>query len=62
MEVKMKKVEFSVSTGMVGSRIRETVEIEDYATDEDIEEIFKEWMWEKIDAYWKVVSGGKEAK
>lgn len=46
------KVKFSVSTGMVGSKIVETVELPDDLTDEQIESEFQAWMWERIDAHW----------
>lgn len=47
----MKKIEFSVATNRVGSKVTEVVEFEDDVTDEEIEDSFSEWMWSQLDAY-----------
>lgn len=48
----MKKLKFYVSTGFVGSKREEIVEVEDNATDDEIQEEFNLWMWENISAGW----------
>ena len=59
----MRKVTFSVSTGYVGARREETVDIdewfvkgEDYETEEELEELigkaFEDWVWENLDSTW----------
>lgn len=59
----MKKIIFSVSTGMVGSKITETIDFDDNATDEEIGEAFNEWVWDRLDAYWKPATDpSKEGK
>jgi hypothetical protein len=48
----MKKLWFYVGTNYVGSTVKELVEVEDDATEEDIEKDFNEWMWNTINAGW----------
>lgn len=45
----MKRLKFYVSTNKVGSKVEEIVELEDDMTDQEIEEYFKEWVWNNID-------------
>jgi len=47
----MKKYLFSVSTNRVGSKVREIVELDDDLTEEEVEELWKEWVWENIEAF-----------
>ena len=49
-----KKIKLYVSTGMVGSEIEEVIEIEDDATEEEIKEMAKDWLFNTIDwGYWE---------
>lgn len=50
----MKKVKVWVSTKKVGSRCDDSFEIEDNATEEEIEELAEEVMWEMVDWNWSV--------
>lgn len=49
------KVEFSVDTGIVGSRKWEIVEVPNNSTEEEIEALFVEWAWEQLNAFWRPV-------
>lgn len=51
----MKKVKMIVSSGMVNSKVSETVEMADDMRKEDIDCYFEEWVWDQIDAYWEEV-------
>lgn len=50
------KVEVIVSTGKVGSERRAEIEVDDEATDDAIEEVAKEAMFELIEWTWKRVT------
>lgn len=66
------KIKFYVSTGYVGAKVEEDVDlIEDYGFSEEeakeifenedkMEEIFNEWLFENIDAGWKKLEGEDE--
>ena len=55
------KVDFYVGTKYVGSEVEETVEIEieEDMTEREINDVvdeeFQTWVWENIDASWKIV-------
>ncbi|WP_211749904.1 hypothetical protein [Paenibacillus sp. Marseille-Q4541] len=59
----MAKFKFSVSTGYVGSKREEIVEIEDFelkGMDEEqktnyINEVFEEWVWENVSNGWEEI-------
>jgi len=59
--MKIIKAEMNVSTGYVGSMVKEIVEVEveDDASKEEIEaeveEYFKEWLWGNIDSGWSII-------
>lgn len=47
---------FHVSVSFAaGVSFEEEVELSDDYTDEDVEEEFKEWVWNQLDAYREVV-------
>lgn len=59
----MKKVRFSVGTKYVGSAVEEFFTLEELGIDEDLEgdvlekeiqEAFKDWLWENIDTSYGV--------
>ncbi len=50
----MKTIQVYVGTGMEGSRITDTFEVEDDATEEQIEEDAKEVMFNMISWGWRV--------
>ncbi len=67
------KVKFSVSPNyVVGATTEKTIDlVEDYGfsekeakeifeNEDKIQEIFNEWVWEKIDAGWKKLEGEDE--
>ena len=49
------KVKFSVSTRYVGSRKTEVIEFEDDTAESELDEYFKEWVWENIDANFYII-------
>ena len=49
----MKTLEVYVSVGLVGCRRSETIEVEDDATEEEIEEVARETMFSMIEWGWK---------
>lgn len=59
----MAKFLFSVSTGLVGSKQEEIVEIDDEELEalsqkeqeKVVQEAYEEWMWNTIHAFWKRV-------
>lgn len=56
----MKRVKFYVATNKVGSKVEEVMEVEDSITNEELEELFKEWVWNNVDAnFWEVDEKGK---
>lgn len=46
------RVKAYVNTGFVGCRHEEVLEFEDDATDEEIEEWVREWMYDRIEWGW----------
>lgn len=44
-----KKLKLYVSTGKAGSEVEDVIEIEDNTTEEEIEEIAKDWLFNTID-------------
>lgn len=50
----MKTIQVYVDTGMQGSRVTDTLEVEDDATEEQIEEDAKEVMFNLINWGWRV--------
>jgi hypothetical protein len=50
----MKTVRVYVSTGIVGSKRSDHIDVDDDATEDDIEAIAKETMFEMIDWGWSV--------
>ncbi len=44
-----KKIKIYASTGKVGSKIEDVIEIEDDTTEEEIEEMAKDWLFNTID-------------
>jgi hypothetical protein len=57
----MRKIEAYLSVGLVGCKRNEIFEVEDDATDEEIEEIIKEWVYELVEWGWQTVEA-KPAK
>jgi hypothetical protein len=45
----MRKIPVFVSTYLCNSRISDTIEVEDDATEEEIDAQIKEWMFEQIE-------------
>lgn len=50
----MKTIEIHVSIGLVGCRRTTTIEVEDDATDDEIEEVARESMFELVEWSWRV--------
>lgn len=51
----MKKIEFSIATNRIGSKCKEIIEFEDGATEEEIDEVYQDWMNENNQGSWYVV-------
>jgi hypothetical protein len=51
----MKKIEIKVSTNVVGSERKKIIEVDDDSTENQIEEIANETMWEMIDFSWRII-------
>jgi hypothetical protein len=49
----MKKFVFKLKIGLVGCEQKTTVEFEDDVTEEELEEYWKEWIWNHIDGGWE---------
>lgn len=49
----MIKVKFTLSIGFPGAKHEEIVEMEEYCTDEDIEECYQEWCNQYLDGGWE---------
>jgi hypothetical protein len=43
------KIEVYVALNLVGCERRGTIEVDDDATDEEIEEMARDWLWDHID-------------
>ena len=48
------KIRLSVSTGYVGSKIEEIHEVDNDMTEAELNEYFKEWVWNAIYADWSI--------
>lgn len=49
------KVLFSVRLPIVGCEHEETIELPEGLSDEQIQAIFEDWLWEQIGGFWEVV-------
>lgn len=58
----MRKIEVYVSTGYVGSRKAEVIEVEDDMSDDDIDEVARECMFSMIEWSWRDADEGKRKK
>lgn len=56
----MKKIEVYVSTGYVGAEKKEVIEVEDALTEDEINELCMEWLWENIEFGWYEKQGEQE--
>lgn len=56
----MRKLEFYVGTMFVGSDVTEIVEVDDNITDDEIYELFNDWLLENISAGWQDVEDDME--
>lgn len=55
----MKKIRVCVSTGYVGAKREEIIEVEDDCSEKELEEIAEETMLSMIEWGWSEVEGGK---
>lgn len=54
----MKKIKCYVSTGMYGSEVEDIIEVNDDATQKEIENAANEWLFNTIDwGYWEENEG-----
>lgn len=51
----MKKIRVYVATNKVGSESYDEFEIEDDATEEEIDKEVEDYIWNMIDSYWEEV-------
>lgn len=56
----MKRIEVHVSVGLVGCRRKATIEVEDDCTDEEIEELAREALFEMIEWGWRPAEERKQ--
>jgi hypothetical protein len=56
------RIKVSVATNKVGSKVSDILEIEDGLSFDEIEEIYKEWMYENIDGHWENIDDGEGRK
>lgn len=54
----MKKIKYEISTGYCGADYRGEFEVEDDATDEEIEEMIEQEVWNYIEYSWSEVDNG----
>ncbi len=52
----MREIEFSFSTGKVGSRVSKIVKVEDTDTDDEIDFMLNEWLLDKSGATWREIN------
>lgn len=48
----MRKIHFYIGTGYAGAEYNEIMEFEDNATDEEVEEAYKDWKENQLDCSW----------
>lgn len=48
----MKKVHFYLSTGIAASSYEEIIEVEDDLSEETIQEMFDDWIWNLLTVNW----------
>lgn len=60
-EQQTKKYRFCFGIGYVGADHEEIVELPEDMTEDEVEEEFKEWVWNHINGYWEVVEDGGES-
>lgn len=53
--IKVRKIKFTISIGLVGCRREDTFEFDDDTTDEEIQQAYTDWMYEQIDGGWEEV-------
>ena len=51
----MRKIKVGVNTKYVGSKVTKIIEVEDEATDDEIEELVNETLWGMIETYWEEI-------
>ena len=51
----MRKVKISLSTGFAGANYENIIEVEDDITEEELEEICEEFVWDHISVGWKYI-------
>lgn len=54
------KIYVMVKTTYTGSKVEDCIEVQDDATDLDIEEIVKEWMFDNIEWTWSKIDAPTE--
>jgi len=60
-EQKTKRYRFYLDTGFVGANHEEIVELPEEMSSDEVEEEFKDWVWNQIDGYWEVVEDDDES-
>lgn len=49
----MRKIKLSFRTSKIDSKEEETIEVSDDTTDEELDAILSDWLWERSDAHWE---------
>lgn len=53
--IKVRKIKFTISIGLVGCRREDTFEFDDDTVDEEIQEAYEDWRLEQLDGGWEEV-------
>lgn len=48
------KVKFVLHTGYVGCNHEEIIDLDDDLTEDQIEELWEDWVWDQINGCWEV--------
>jgi hypothetical protein len=51
--IRVRKIEFTISLGLVGCKRNEVIEFDDDTTDEEIQQAYTDWMYDQIDGGWE---------
>ncbi len=51
----MKKIEFTVGMGLQGCKMKEVIEVDEDITEDELEVIWQNWAYERIDGGWEVI-------
>lgn len=53
--IKVRKIKFTISLGLVGCSREDVIEFEDDTTEEEIQEAYEDWRLEQLDGGWEEI-------